>query len=226
MFNPSQYLSRGLYSFGDAAKLLRVDLTVLRYWLGERDGVEPVIHREFAGQPLLSFAELMELHFIKLFRDRDVSFQAIRKASRAAADKYGANYPFSVKRFDTDGRSIFATLHSQETNRELIEDIRNGQFVFSSVIKPFFKRLDYLPTNDAGRYWPLRTSSRNHGRIVLDPERRFGQPLDAATGVPTRALMQAVNAGNGQDVKTVAKWFDVPVEAVTAAIRFEKSLST
>ena len=37
--------------------------------------------------------------------------------------------------------------------------------------------------------------------------------------------MQAVTARNGQDVKTVAKSFEIPPEAVRAAIRFEKSLA-
>lgn len=94
-----------------------------------------------------------------------------------------------------------------------------------TIIRPFFKRLDYSQTNDVGRFWPLRTS-RNDGRVVLDPERRFGQPLDAETGVPTDVIQKAVTAGDGQDVKTVARWFDIPVEAVKAAMKFEKSLSS
>jgi uncharacterized protein (DUF433 family) len=175
---------------------------------------------------VLTIAELMEFHFVKLFYEKNVSFRAIRKAANAASTKYDAEYPFTVRRFDTDGKTIFATLRSKETDKELVEDLERGQLVFKSVIRPFFKRLDYLTTNDAGRYWPLRTSSRRDGRIVLDPNRRFGQPLDAETGVPTDALVKAVTAGDGQDAKTVAKWFDVPVEAVKAAIKFEKSLAT
>jgi len=68
-------------------------------------------------------------------------------------------------------------------------------------------------------------NGRNNGRVVLDPERRFGQPLDSETGVPTEAIRRAVTAGDGQDLKSVARWFEIPVEAVKAAMNFEKSLS-
>lgn len=222
----TQYLNRGLYTFGQAAKLLRIEDNVLRYWIGESKDVATVVHRELIADHLLTFAELMELHFVKLFRDKNVSFQAIRAAAKAAAKKYDTDYPFSVKRFDTDGRSIFATLKSKETNRDLIEDLQHGQLVFKQVIRPFFKRLDYNSTQDVGRFWPLRTSSRRDGRIVLDPERRFGQPIDAETGVPIDAIWSAVTAGDGQDAKTVAKWLDIPEEAVKAAIKYERSLSS
>ncbi len=222
MSHQSEYVGCGLYTLGKAARLLGVHLNVLRYWVGEGKDAESVIHRQLSDDHLLTFAELMELHFIKMFRDENVSFQAIRKAAHAAALKSGSLYPFTVKRFDTDGKTIFATLKSKETNRELVEDLQRGQLVFKTVIRPFFKKLDYRPTNEIGLYWPLKKA----GRVVLDPNRRFGQPLDSETGVPTETLIQAVTAGDGQDVKTVAKWFDIPVEAVKAAIRFEKSLAT
>ncbi len=222
------HLGRGIYTLPQAARLLRVPTPVLHYWIGERKDkdVASIIVRQFATERILTFAELMELHFVKLFRDEDVSFQAIRKAAKRASDKYHSDYPFTFKRFDTDGRSIFATCKNEETNKELVEELDHGQLVFKQIIRPFFKRLDYLSTNDVGRFWPLRTSSNNSGRIVLDPERRYGQPLDADTGVPTEAIRQAVTAGDGQDAKTVARWFDIPLEAVKAAMKFEKSLSS
>jgi uncharacterized protein (DUF433 family)/DNA-binding transcriptional MerR regulator len=215
----------GIYSVAQAARLLRIDASVLRRWIGEGPGCESVISRTFEEEQILTFAELMELHFIKMFREENVSLQAIRKAAQMAAQKFRSNYPFTVKRFDTDGKTIFATLKSKETDKELIQDLRQGQLVFATVIRPFFKRLDYLPTQEVGLFWPLRKSSRQNGRVVLDPKRRYGQPIDSETGVPTSAITQALAAGDGQDVNTVAKWFDIPVEAVKAAIRFEKSLS-
>ena len=224
MTQQSKYLGRGLYTFGQAARLLRVPVTVLRYWIGERSGFESIIHRQLSDEHVLTFAELMELHFVKLFRDQDLSLQAIRSAAKAASQKFGAEYPFTVQRFDTDGKTIFATLRRREQDPVLVEDLRRGQLVFPTIIRPFFKKLEYLQ-DGIGRFWPLKSSSRNWGRVVLDPERRFGQPLDSETGVPTESIRQAVTAGKGQDVKTVAKWFVIPVEAVKAAMKYEKSLA-
>ena len=44
------------------------------------------------------------------------------------------------------------------------------------------------------------------------------------SGVPTRALYDAVRAGEGQPPEVVAEWFGVPLEAVQAAVAFEESL--
>lgn len=210
-----------MYTFGQAARILCVPQPTLRYWIGERSGVESIVKRQIPEDQLLTFAELMELHFVKMFRDKNVSYQAIRKAATEAAKKFGSEYPFTVKRFDTDGTHIFATLKGKETKKELIEELHHGQLVFT-IIRPFFKKLDYGGTADLERFWPMKKS----GRVVLDPLRRFGQPIDSETGISTHTIFEAVNAGDGQDEKVVARWFDIPLEAVKAAIKFEKSLAS
>jgi len=170
----------------------------------------------------MTFVELMEVMFVQMFRKEGVSLQAIRKAVDAAAAKFKAKHPFAVKRFDTEGRTIFATLRGKSEDREMVEDLAKGQLCFQSIIKPFFRKIEYRDDTEAMRFWPL---NRN-GRVVLDPARRFGQPIDAETGVPTAALAKAVKAGGGQDVHEVADWFQVPLEAVKAAISFENTLAT
>ena len=71
----------------------------------------------------------------------------------------------------------------------------------------------------AVRFWPQDIT----GRVVLDPRRRFGKPIDSPTGVPTISLFHAIEAG--EDAATVASWFAVPVAAITAAVAFEKSFA-
>lgn len=207
-------LGFGVYSIPDAARLVGVHSKRLRRWTSVDGGL---VQSRFADPELISFLDLMELLFVKMFRDEDVSLQTIRKAAERAKDKFSTDYPFAVKRFDTDGKTIFATLMRDEDDAEAIEDLKHGQLVFKSIIRPFFKKLEY-GNSDALRYWPQLKS----GRVVLDPMRALGQPIDAETGVPTSALFQAVQAGD--DEKTVAKWYDVPVSAVRKAVLFEKSL--
>jgi uncharacterized protein (DUF433 family)/DNA-binding transcriptional MerR regulator len=218
--NTRTHLGVGLYSVSDAARLLGVHFGKVHRWVAPHD---KLITRYFdPSENTLTFLELMELHFIKMFRSEGMSLQAIRKAAIAAAKKFDTEYPFAVKRFDTDGRSIFATLADSETDTEVIEDLKKGQLVIESVMKPLFRKLDYEGEHEALRYWPLT----RRGRVVLDPKRKFGKPIDADTGVPTAALFEASQAGDGQDVTDVAKWFDVPITAVNAAIRFEQSIAT
>lgn len=216
------YVSQGLYDLPQVARILGISIVKLRRWL-EEGGFRVGVKRDPA---LLTFLDLMELQFIKLFRDEGVSLPTIRRAAQTAAKKFRTDYPFAVKRFDTDGRSIFATLIKQVNgdDAQLVEDLNRGQYVFDAMVRPFFKKLEYRTSDreQAIRFWPLGTT----GRIVLDPQRKFGQPIDNETGIPTKSLYDSVIAGGGQDLATVARWFDVPIDAVRAAVAFEKRLSS
>ena len=206
----------GLYSISEAARLLKVPSQRIRRWVDPREGL---IQRVLSPDEMaLTFLELMELQFVQMFKEAGVSFQTIRSAAKTAAQQFGCPYPFTVHRFDTDGRTIFATLIKAERKEALVEDLKHGQYVFDSIIRPFFKKLEYRQ-DEAIRFWPLS----QRGRVVLDPQRQFGKPIDAPTGVPTQALFLATKAGD--DPSNVATWFNVPVAAVTAAVKFEESLA-
>lgn len=217
MVTQSTHLGVGLYSMADVARLTGAHPETVRRWSSEI-GVVP---RHFPGEKLLTFEELMEIHFIQMFRSEGVSFQAIRKASQAAAQRFNTAYPFTFKRFDTDGKTIFATLIKERPRNVLIEDLQRGQYVFESIVRPFFRKLEYRGDSErVACYWP-RTK---RGRVVLDPKRRFGKPIDAKTGISTSTIYEAVTAGGGQSPAVVARWLGIPLTAVKAAVAFEKSL--
>ena len=217
MVAATQYLGKGTYTLVEAARIVRAPYTTVRGWLNPKTGI---VARKFdATQQVISFAELMEIHFIKMFLQEGVNPRAIHAAAKAAAAKFGTDYPFTVKRFDTDGKAIFATLAKQDDGAEMIEDLMRGQLVFKTIMRPFFRKLDYN-RSEIARYWPMG----KRGRVLLDPSRHFGQPLDHDSGVTTRAIFQATKAGGGQSVKDVAKWLGIPDAAVRAAVKFEKSL--
>jgi uncharacterized protein (DUF433 family) len=180
----------------------------------------PLIPRHFGtNESTLTFLELIEFFFVKLFRAEGLSMPAIRKAAQRATEMFGTPYPFAVKRFDTDGRHIFATLREETDDREVVEDLTRGQRAFETVVRAFFRKIDYH--DDAAlRFWPFE----HDGRIVLDPQRAFGRPIDAETGIATEALFDAVMAGDGQSPAEVAAWFGIPLAAVEAAVRYERML--
>ncbi len=227
----SDLIGVGLYSIPDAARIIKVGEAVLRRWVADYtntsrdldDHHEPVVHRRLNDHGgVLTFLELIELFVVKQFRDAGVSMQVIRKTAQVAAQRFDTPYPFATGDFDTDGRSI---LHAMEDSRDgstSAEDLARGQYAFDSLMHPFFKRLDYRDHAEALRYWPLGRD----GRVVLDPQRHFGAPIDARTGVPTRTLFAAVTAGVGQLLDVVADWFEVPLTAVQAAVDYEALLAT
>jgi uncharacterized protein (DUF433 family) len=223
------FLGEGLYSLPQAARIIGTSPANLRRWVAGRHyfvrGKEyqsaPVVETRFAvSQRTLTFAELIESLFVKLFRDEGVSMAVIRKAAKEAAKRFETSCPFAVKRFDTDGRRIFATLRDEEKDAHTIEELDKGQLVFDNAVRPFFRKLEYHQSGDANRYWPLGRQAP----VVLDPKRSFGQPIDPRSGVPTSALFDAVQAGGGQSPKAVAEWFGVSLDAVCAAVKYEESL--
>jgi uncharacterized protein (DUF433 family)/DNA-binding transcriptional MerR regulator len=209
----------GLYSLPEAARLVGAPTNTVRRWASEKEGLVP--RRLDPSENTLTFAELIELHFIKMFRDEGVSLQTIRRTSLRAAEKFKTAYPFSVKQFDTDGRTIFATLRDEAKDENFVEDLERGQLVFEKIMRPFFHKLEYRKT-DLVRFWPL-TKKRG---IVIDPSRKFGKPIDYETGVPTRTIANAVKAGGGQSPAIVARWLGVSLKAVKAAVEFERALSS
>lgn len=216
MSHEAAHLGVGLYSIADAARITGVTMSSILRWIDTEHGV---IHRTLdPSEHTLTFRELMEIQFVKMFRTEGLPLQTIRKLSENAAKKFKTDYPFSSRRFDTDGKTIFATLIKKHGKGKVVEDLRHGQLVFDPIIRPFFRKLDYRSAKEVSRYWPLEKS----GRVVLDPQRKFGQPIDATSGVSTRAIYEATKAGGGQDWKTVAEWFEIPAYAVEAAVAFEK----
>jgi len=214
----NELLGVGLYSLADAARLSGANRETVRRWLDEGG----VVHRSFPkADGLLTFRELMEIHFVHIFRGAGIPFETIHRTAKVAAEKFGTPYPFTVKRFDTDGRTIFATMISQTTDKVVIQDLHKGQLVFHAIMRPFFRKLDYgVDGESVLRFWPRH----KRGRVLIDPRRRFGQPIDAETGVPTSAIYDVHMAGSGQKPAIVAWWLGIPIAAVNAAIAFEKSL--
>lgn len=69
----------------------------------------------------------------------------------------------------------------------------------------------------AARWFPV--ASR---RVVIDPARSFGQPI-VQEGVPTLVLAKTFAAEGSYS--RVARWYDVDVRSVRAAVDFEHRLA-
>src|SRR5205823_2922770 len=97
-------------------------------------------------------------------------------------------------------------------------DLKRHQFVIKQVIERSFKDLD-IRDETVTRWRPYGGKKS----IVVDPARAFGQPIAAASGVPTVVLADAVRAE--ASIKLVARLYDVPVSVVRDSVKFEESLA-
>jgi DNA-binding transcriptional MerR regulator len=188
-------------------------------------GIVPPDLPPMGGRRIFSFHELIELRFVSWCRENGVSMPVIRAAAQVAAELFQATHPFALDTFATDGHNIFALMREKRADlalgkNVLAVELPKFQLVFTSMIEPYFKDLDF-EDHWANRWWPLGKDRR----VVLDPARRFGEPIDGETGVPTNSLYQTYLAED-KDMSRVAWWYDVPVEAVAYAVDYEKLLAS
>ncbi len=208
---------QGAYTVGDAARLTSIPRASIRRWLWKSPLWTP--HTAVSGDFLsLGFYDLMEIRFVHAFRQHGVSLQHIRQALARAREIFDLDYPLSTLRFKTDGRKIFADVlpGGTQAQRWLIE-MPSGQHSFEFILRHLYKGLEWSESGRV-RYWRPRSN-----RVVLDPNRSFGEPIVEDEGVPTDILASAYVAERSVD--TVAKWYEVDSASVEDAVEFELSLA-
>lgn len=233
-------LGIGLYSLADAARYIHVTPPIVNRWaLGRQSRargngaatrtppvfVTPALRVE--GETVLTFAHLIELRMVRLFRKYGVSMAVIKAAAQNAARSLQSPHPFSSLRLNTDGKRIFDDISPKDVNLEgenvnesrIVRDLAELQMVMGDIVRIYFRDTDY-EDDMASRWWLLGKGSR----AVLDPSRAFGQPIDNPTGVPLIVLYNLIKAG--ETANRVADWYEVPVEAVDSAVDLYTSLKS
>jgi len=228
---PFQHIGKGVYSLAEAERLIKIPRRRISRWTrgytyrykGEAHYTPPLIagdvERSVDKGPILSFLDLLEVRFLDAFLVYGVSRKAVRIAALHARELLGRHHPFSTRIFKTDGHSIFAEIVRGTDDKHLLDVVKN-QFVFARIISPsLYEGVEFDASNDPQRWWPL---GKKH-TVVIDPERGFGAPIVAGSGVPTQVLADAVKAEGS--IEFVAKWYEVSVREVRDAVLFEKRLA-
>ncbi|MFD0934403.1 hypothetical protein ACFQ12_04290 [Methylobacterium trifolii] len=220
-------LGIGYYTVPEAARLLRVPARNINRWLGgytyTAKGVEtempPLWQPElppFGHRIELGFRDLVELRFVHAFLEAGLGLLTVRNCIAYARACVQDDRPFSTRRFQTDGRTIF--LESLRlTGESDVLDLRKGQYVLKTAIERTFKDLDIA--DDAVTRWRPHQGRRS---VVIDPTRAFGQPIATEYGVPTVTLAEAAEAEGSPE--RAAFLYDVPPRVVRDAMQFEAYL--
>lgn len=215
----------GIYTPVEAGRLVGLEPRRVRRWAGgyaERDGGGAALFRRdlptVNGRVALSFLDLLEVLFVRAFLESGVSMATIRLAAAYGAREFGTSHPFTLRRFQTDGRAIFARFGDRDGVERMLQLGRGGQLVFVKVMDAVLKQLDHDPeTEQASRWWPMGKSRF----VVVDPTRAMGAPSVAGFVVPTETIYATKRAGESDEA--IADWYGVPVARVRDAIEFEES---
>ena len=231
-------LGRGAYSAVESLRLLnfnrpglpparRVSRSTVARWLrGYSHGGDRSRHSEALWTPdyqndddqiELSFRDLIELRFVKTFRDLGVGLTTIRDCYNRAVQEIRDDRPFSTQRFRTDGKTIFLEITEKDHDGRMI-DLKKRQQVFRTFVEPSLRDLEF-DASSVARWYPL---GMKHRSVLVDPARSFGRPI-VQRGVPTEILAEAVDLEGS--IEAVAAIYGVPKAEVRSAIAFEQRLA-
>jgi uncharacterized protein (DUF433 family) len=229
-------LGRGAYSAVESLRLLnfsrpglpparRVSRNTVSRWLrgyshGEDGHSDPLWKPDYHNdddQIELSFRDLIELRFVKAFRDLGIGLTTIRDCYRRAVDEVQDDRPFSTQRFRTDGKTIFLEITEKDHDGRMI-DLKKRQQVFRTIIEPSLRDLEF-DASTVARWYPLGMKRRS---VLVDPNRSFGRPI-VQHGIPTEILAEAVKIEGS--VEAVASLYELPKAEIRAALGFEQRLA-
>jgi uncharacterized protein (DUF433 family) len=218
------WLGVGLYTAAESARLLGMPLPRVRRWLGgyrAADNDYPPLWTpklpKLDHQLGLEFLDLMQLRLVdRIVTETRISLQAMRRALVLAQDLLHHSHPFTTASFRTDGRKLFLEI-GRESEEPSLYDVLDKQYGFHRLIEPSFADVDLEA--EITRWWPL-----GHRRlVVVDPQRSFGAPIGASSGIPTATLALAM-AREGSPRK-VTRWYPVTEREVRDAIAFERRMA-
>lgn len=212
-------LGKGVYSPQEVARYIGGSPQEVLRWTrgsGPNDPLWNAYYQEMDDTTELSFSDLVELRVVKSLRNAGLSLQAIRFAIDFSREKFDLYRPLSSVGFKTDGKEILMDAIEHDGELVSLSKKRPGQKVFSEIVKQSLSDLDY----EEGR--PIRWRPQFFRSVVLDPERLFGEAILDEFGVSTSTI--AKDFENFSDVKYIADIYEIPVQRIRDALKFEETL--
>lgn len=213
-------LGHGVYTPREAARLVGTTPQQVLRWTRGSGPTEPLwdAHYQFLDDDVteISFLDLIEVRVVAALRRASISLQAIRYAISVAQEKYGIKRPLAYEAFKTDGVEILMMAAEGDDQYVSLSRKRPGQKVFGSLIAQSLNDLEY-EADFVARWRPTRFAE-----VVIDPNRRFGDPLLDTYGISTGMLYKEFMAF--EDASYLANIYEIPLSVVKAGLAFERSL--
>ena len=221
-------LAVGSYSPSEVQRLAGVPVTLTRRFLAKYKGGLGLWggvlghDQHLGGRWYATFQDMLELRCLRAFHDAGVTWHRIRRTAEYSRDRFNTDYPFSHRRFLTEGKDIFAL-----TEEGLEQLSGRGQNSFEEIIGPeLFDPVEYNDVDLPVRWYPAVEWGwdSNSRSVVVDPLRSFGSPVMADFGIPTQVLFDSYRA-ESNDSDRVARIYEIPVASVQIAVDFEQFMA-
>lgn len=211
-------LDRETYTARQVDTLLGLTPGTAERWIDgyERGGKQyaPVVRETSSGVDVVTWGEFVECKLLSAYRSRRVPMLRMRPAVVRLRELFEVRYPLAHVRPYVYGRDLVYGIQDEvglDSQLRLVV-ARNGQYVLTDAAEAFVETVEF----EGGlvvRVRPLGTSSP----VTIDPLRQFGAPV--VRSVPTEVIAELVRAGDPEEA--IAELYDLRLEDVRAAIRFE-----
>jgi uncharacterized protein (DUF433 family)/DNA-binding transcriptional MerR regulator len=221
-------LSSGIYTVSEAAALIGVSQRRIRGWIiGYSDSKKsPLIQNELGefgqikGRIAFSFANLMEMKFIKFFEDEGVKRSHIRSIFEEFRNTLKIPHPFATTEvYRTDGRKILEEI-ALKNKSIFLYDLKTKNYEMQPLIVDTLRRdVIYDARGIAMAWYPRKHLAPN---VIIHPSLSFGRPILQESRIPTKTISDAVKVET--KLRSVSEWFDIPEKQVRQAVIFEDAL--
>jgi uncharacterized protein (DUF433 family) len=218
-------LQRATYEEGQAARLLRVPQSTLRWWLEGRDHHPPVLRPEPTGDRTLTWGEFVEARYLTEYRRRGVPLQRIRPFVETLRRETGVLHPLATERpWIGDGRRLLLKAqHEVEVDVHLaaVYEVATGQLVLSPPAEAFLDVVEFDVDGHDGRVVRRLHPAGASSPVLIDPDLRAG--LASVRGVSTTVIRELIEAGDA--VEAVADDYGLDLDDTIAALDYERTLA-
>lgn len=231
MFAIADKLGVGIYSPAEAAFYARVTRPVMTRWVfGDNKG-KSVIERQFRDSPekVVTFLDFVQTLAVREVRNRHgLSLQRIRQGVDEARKRYGIEYPLACRHTiylfsDQTGKGHGHIVIRRPEDDGGVEEQYiqltgrgKGNLMMLPVVEMFLDDLQFDPgTGLASQFTPM---VGENATVVLNPHRRFGEPIIDPGGYTAEALWHATNTEGG--IEAAAEAYGVSVGQVILANKY------
>jgi uncharacterized protein (DUF433 family) len=228
-------LGVGIYTPAEAAHYARVRTQLLTRWFHGKGGRAVITPQLGSERRFVTFLDFVQALAIRAIRTKhEVSLETITAAYEEAQRLYGVAYPFAMRHktflFGELGRNKRDPerphSHSRKKRRqEIVIEVEgrlhqlsgkeHGNQMFATVAELYLQDLTFDSEGYADSYIAFRLGDQ---RVVMDPHRRFGEPIIESCGYTASALFDSYLAEGS--VESASRAYGVKTEEIELAIRY------
>ena len=214
-------LARPTYSLSEAARLLRISPSKLRWWLeGAVRGSKqypPVLRSEPTGDSQVSWGEFIEAAYLREYRQH-IPLQRLRPLREALSREFNTPFPFAVSTPLVGRRELVLEMQkSLQIPEGLWMVVGTRQLMLSAVAETFCARVQFdAATEEAIRYVVMRAPEP----VYVNPRVSFGIPT--VRSVRTEVIAELYLAGEPRSaIIDIYRDHGVTEQDVETAVEFE-----